>query len=127
MRVVDHAGSGPPFGHCLYSSASRGVNCATIELVEMVDVVKHHGGVAIGLEEVARLMKPSDQPLASNPYSSLPSCSSMPEPPGDPSDSSVSDEDASEAGLLVHLISNRVHGCSDSGSQKTRCGLAFFK
>jgi hypothetical protein len=125
MREVDHAGSGPPFGHCLCSLASRGVNCATIKKVEIADVKKHYDGVAAGTEEVARLMKPSDQPLAINPYSSLPSSSSMLEPPGELSDSSVTDDEASQAGLLLHLMTNRVHVCSDSGALKTRCGLAF--
>ena len=34
MREANHAGSGPPFGHCLCSLTSRGVNCATIKKVD---------------------------------------------------------------------------------------------
>jgi len=102
------------------------VNCATIKKVEIADVMKHYEGVAVPREEVAvPREKPSDQPLAINPYSSLPSSSSMLEPSGELSDSSVTDDEALQAGLLVHLMTNRVHVCSGSGSQKTRCGLAF--
>jgi len=131
------------------------VNCATIKKVEIAEVKKHYDGVAAGTEEVARLTEPSDHahqwfgqavaptgaphlqqqqqqlqkqfgiPLAINPYSSLPSSSSMLEPPGELSDSSVTDDEASQAGLLLHLMTNRVHVCSDSGALKTRCGLAF--
>ena len=86
-----------------------------------------HQEVAVPREEVAfPREKPSDQPLAINPYSSLPSSSSMLDPSEDPSDSSVTDDEASQAGLLVHLMTNRVHVCSDYfRAQKTRCGLAF--
>ena len=125
MREVDHAGSGPPFGHCLCSLASRGVNCATIKKVEIADVTKHYAEAAVPSEEVAvPREKPSDQPLAITD-SSLPSSSSLLEPSEGLSDSSVTDDEASQAGLLLHLMTNRVHVCSDSGAQKTRCGLAF--
>ena len=126
MREVDHAGSGPPWGHCLCSIASRRVNCATIKKVEIADVTKHYAEAAVPSEEVAvPREKPSDQPLAITD-SSLPSSSSMLEPPGELSDSSVTDDGASQVGLLVHLMTNRVHVCSDYfRAQKTRCGLAF--
>ena len=49
MREVDHAGSGPPIEHCLCSLASRGVNCATIKMVELVDAVEHYKGEGLQL------------------------------------------------------------------------------
>ena len=125
LREEDHAGSGPPFGHCLCSLASRGVNCATIEKVEIADVKKHRDGVEAGIKEASRLMKTSDRPLALDSDSSLPSSSSRLNPPGEFSSSSATDDEALRAGLLVHRETDRVHVCGESGELKTRCGLAF--